>query len=192
MYTLCVTEKTALQQRTFEAAFLALALEVPYDDITISELCRRAGLSRKIFYRLFERKADVLIALLDHTILDGQSYQPEASESGGLHSFLAFWRDKKDLLDILEMNRNGNLLTDRVIHYILQEDSGFRRCFGLEHHGQEALVFYISGIFSVVLEWHKRGFDKHIDELAEALMYLLTTPPVKYPLVGKSFGADGK
>ena len=73
MYTLCTTEKTALQQRQFEQAFLEYSLEVPYDDITISELCRRAGLSRRIFYRLFERKADVLYALLDHTMLEAES-----------------------------------------------------------------------------------------------------------------------
>ena len=64
MYTLCSTEKTADQQRIFEKTFLQMLLESNYDDITISELCRRAGLSRRIFYRLFERKSDVLYALL--------------------------------------------------------------------------------------------------------------------------------
>ncbi len=185
MYTLCVTEKTALQQRRFEAAFLEMSQEMPYDDITISELCRRAELSRKIFYRLFERKADVIYALLDHTILDAQSYHPDAYvDNGGLHQFLCFWRDQKSLLDMLQMNKNSRLLTDRVIHYILQDGGEFRRCFGLEEgcYSQEALVFYISGIFSVVLEWHKRGYDKGIDEMARALMYLLTAPPVKRPL----------
>ena len=60
MYTLCATEKTAMQQRQFEEAFIELLREYPYDTITISQLCRYAGLSRKIFYRLFERKSDVL------------------------------------------------------------------------------------------------------------------------------------
>ena len=60
MYTLCTTEKTAQQQLQFEQTFLQMLLEMYYDDVTISELCRRSGLSRKIFYRLFEKKADVL------------------------------------------------------------------------------------------------------------------------------------
>ena len=58
MYTMCSTEKTAQQQLKFEETFLQMLLETHYDDITISELCRRAGLSRKIFYRLFEKKAE--------------------------------------------------------------------------------------------------------------------------------------
>ena len=70
MYTLCSTEKTAQQQAVFEKTFLQMLLERNYDDITVSDLCRRAGLSRKIFYRLFERKADVLYSLIDHTLLE--------------------------------------------------------------------------------------------------------------------------
>ena len=49
MYTLCVTEKTVQQQERFEQVFLQMLLENYYDEITISDLCRRAGLSRKIF-----------------------------------------------------------------------------------------------------------------------------------------------
>ena len=49
MYTLCTTEKTALQQKQFEQTFLQMLLEDDYDNITISDLCRKAGLSRKIF-----------------------------------------------------------------------------------------------------------------------------------------------
>ena len=56
MYTLCTTEKTALQQKQFEQTFLQMLLEEDYDNITISDLCRRAELSRKIFYRLFEKR----------------------------------------------------------------------------------------------------------------------------------------
>ena len=56
MYTLCVTEKTAQQQQIFEQTFLQMMLESYYDEITISDLCRRSGLSRKIFYRLYEKR----------------------------------------------------------------------------------------------------------------------------------------
>ena len=45
MYTLCTTERSAAQQRDFEATFLKLLLENLYDDITISGLCEEAGLS---------------------------------------------------------------------------------------------------------------------------------------------------
>lgn len=193
MYTLCSTEKTALQQRQFERAFLMLSQEIPYDDITISELCRRAGLSRKIFYRLFERKADILYALLDHTILDLQTYQPDpAAGTGGLHRFLAFWRDQKPLLDVLKQNKTSSLLTEAAIRHILREGSEFSTLLGLNDslYGREALLFYISGIFALVLNWHDQDYSQSIDELSAALMYLLAVPPIKHPMVSSAQGLD--
>lgn len=193
MYTLCTTEKTALQQLQFEKAFLELSLELPYDDITVSELCRRAGLSRKIFYRLFERKADVLYALLDHTVLDFQTYQPDSSIApGNLHRFLAFWQDQKLLLDVLKKNGSSHMLTDAVIRHMLRDGSEFNHTLGLNEDpfSREALIFYVSGIFALVLNWHDQGYAQSIDELSAALMYLLATPPVKHPMVSSAQGLD--
>lgn len=186
MYKLCTTEKTALQQRQFEAAFLAVAQEMPYDDITISEVCRRAGLSRKIFYRLFDKKADLFYALLDHTLMDGEIYQPDPSVGeGGLHRFLAFWQMQKPLLDVLKQNQIGTLLTERAIRHVLREGTDIRHCLGIDSgkYGRESLLFYISGIFSLILDWHDQNYAQSIDQLSEAMMYLMTTPPAKHPLV---------
>ena len=182
MYKLCTTEKTAQQQRQFAKVFLELALEMPYDDITISELCRRAGLSRKIFYRLFERKADVLSALLDQAMMDSRLYQPPATvREGGLHRFLAFWQSQKPLLDMLEKIQGSSMLTEAAIRHILQEDGEYQKLLGVteEAYGREALIFYVSGIFALVLDWHKQDFARSIDQLSEAMLYLLTTSPVK-------------
>lgn len=186
MYKLCTTEKTALQQRQFESAFLTLSLELPYDDITISEICRRAGLSRKIFYRLFEKKSDVLYSLLDHVMMDSENYQPDPDVGeGGLHQFFAFWREQKALLDVLKMNQSSALLTQRAIRHIMREEYQLQHCFGIDNmeYGREALLFYISGIFALVLDWHDRDYAQSIDELSDAMMYLMTTAPVKHPLM---------
>mgnify|MGYP003299808584 CR=1 FL=1 len=74
MYKLCSTEKSAQQQRQLEQAFLTLLLQMPYDSIRISEVCRQAGCSRKVFYRLFESKTDMMMALIDHTLLDFEQH----------------------------------------------------------------------------------------------------------------------
>ena len=185
MYKNCVTEKSTIHQRQFEAAFLELMSQVPYDDITVTQICQQAGLSRKIYYTLFDRKADVLYALLDHTIMDFQGYQPDDSIApGGLHRFFGFWREQKKLLDVLEREGSSALLTERVIRHTMSEDSMARYCFGTEgsDYGRESLKFYISGIFALVLDWHKHGYDKSIDEMSAMLLYLLKTPPVKNKL----------
>jgi len=185
MYTLCSTEKTAQQQRQFEKVFLQLLLEMDYDVITISELCRRTGLSRKIFYRLFERKADVLYSLIDHRLMECSFYVPDESVGPGeLHRFFAFWQSQEPLLDALLKHQNSHILTDRAIRHVLNENSDVVHTFGADtgKFGMETLLFYLTGIFSLVLTWHQQGYNHSIDEMSGLLMQLLSTPPVKHDL----------
>ena len=179
MYTLCSTEKTAQQQHKFEQTFLQMMLELHYDDITISELCRRAGLTRKIFYRLFQKKSDVLYSLIDRTLMESDSFVPDESVgSGELHRFLAFWEYKKDLLDALQKHQNSSLLTDRAIRFAMRETGSPVRDFGADEikGSYESIVFYMTGLFSLLLVWHAQGFPSSIDEMARVMMDLLTTP----------------
>jgi len=184
MYTLCTTEKTALQQKQFEQTFLQMLLESDYDTITISDLCRRAGLSRKIFYRLFEKKADVLYSMIDRALMESDYYIPDESVGPGeLHRFFAFWQYKKDLLDALLKHQTSSLLTERAIRFAMREEGSIVRSFGVEEdRGRyETIVFYLSGIFSLLVIWHGQGYKQSIDEMSALLMDILTNPAVKDP-----------
>ena len=184
MYTLCATEKTAQQQHKFEQTFLQMLLEYYYDEITISDLCRRAGLTRKMFYRLYEKKADVLYSLIDRTLMESDSFVPDESVgSGELHRFLAFWQYKKDLLDALQKNQNSSLLTDRAIRFAMREKGSPVREFGSDETkgSYESIVFYMTGMFSLLLVWHAQGFASSVDEMAAVMMNLLTNPAYTLP-----------
>lgn len=182
MYRHCATEKAAAQQRQFEAAFVALMGKQLFEEISISELCRMTGLSRKTFYRLYDTKSDLFYAAIDHALLDAAAYVPDASVgSGGVHKFLAYWQHRKDLLDALSNNRASAILSQQAVIHVMNEAPELIRAFGAENqdHGRDLMVFYITGIFSLVLDWHYRGYDRSIDELSKIIMELLTTTPVK-------------
>ena len=185
MYTLCTTEKTAQQQYKFEQTFLQMLQDMSYDEITISDLCRRAGLTRKMFYRLFERKADVLFSLIDHTLLDASTYIPDESVGPGeLHRFFAYWQSQSDLLDALMKHQNSGLLSDRAVRFALNEDTTLVHAFGADEgkFGYETVVFYITGIFSLVMTWHRQGYNHSIDEMSQLMMDILMSPVIKHPL----------
>lgn len=182
MYTLCATEKDAALQRKFELTFLEMLLEMPYDNIPVSEVCRRAGCSRKVFYRLFEQKTDILIALIDHTLLDFENYVPDASVGkGNLHRFFGYWKTQCRLLDALNAQQATGLLTERAICHVLCEDSLVLKTFGAEDSGfsRETVVFFLSGVFALVRDWHASGYKRSIDEMSALLMGLLSTTPIK-------------
>ena len=102
MYNRCVSERSAAQQRRFETALLELMKNRLFEEISISELCRYTGMSRKIFYRLYDAKADVVYAMIDHALLDASTFEPDAMVAvGGMHKFLAYWKSRKELLDVL-------------------------------------------------------------------------------------------
>lgn len=190
MYTQCSSEKAAIQQRKFEACMQALMARQSYDSISVSQLCREAGLSRKTFYRLFSTKADVIYALVDHTIMDAEFYVPDESVGpGGMHSFFGYWRTQKKFLDALALNNISTILTQRVIEHILRESPDIMHSFGTQpsEAGRETMVFFISGLFALLLDWHQHGFDRSIDQMSALVMQLLTTVPIKHPLLSDPY-----
>ena len=182
MYTLCSTEKATQQQRKFEACFLEAWSKSHYDQISVSGLCRDAGLSRKTFYRLFECKTDVILALVDHVIMDETFYEPDESVgSGDLHRFFDYWKSQKFFLDVLHQNDCSHLILERCINHIFRESPEVHYVFGTADSdiARETIIFYLSGMFVLVLDWHKHGFSRSIDEMASITMHLLSTPAVK-------------
>ena len=70
MYKLCKTEQSAARQKELEQGLLAAMSVQNYEEITISDLCKKMNIPRKSFYRYFTSKEGALHALLDHTILE--------------------------------------------------------------------------------------------------------------------------
>ena len=178
MYKLCITEKSARNQIVLEQAFLRLALQHNYDDITISDICKEAGLSRKVYYRLFENKNDVLYALIDHALGGFEAYEPEMEP---LYRFFSYWKEQKQLLDALNRSQCNALLMDRVVRFVLTYNpSSLTDVYpGLLEWDRDTQIFFISGLIGMMLDWHLRGFDNTVEEISQSLLKLLSTslPP---------------
>ena len=174
MYKLCITEKSAKNQVALEQAFLRLALQRNYDDITITDICREAGLSRKVYYRLFENKNDVLYALIDHTLGGLEAYAPEMDPLG---RFCAYWKAQRPLLDALNLTQCNSLLLDRAIRFVLNYNPAALTDIypDLLRWDRTVQIFLISGLFGAIVDWHSRGFDIPEEAVSRSLRNLLTS-----------------
>lgn len=174
MYKLCITEKSAKNQVALEQAFLRLALRRNYDDITITDICQEAGLSRKVYYRLFENKNDVLYALIDHTLGGLEAYAPEMEP---LHRFCTYWKEQHLLLDALDLTQCNSLLLDRAIRFILNYNPAALTDIypNLLRWDRTVQIFLISGLFGAIVDWHSRGFDTSEEEVSRSLRTLLSS-----------------
>lgn len=183
MYKQCSSEKSAAQQRYFESVFLEMLQTIPYDEVFVSDLCKKAGLSRKTFYRLYDTKSDLVYAMIDHAIMDGESFVPDESVGpGGMHKFLAYWKHQKPLLDVLEKNNINALLAQQAMKHVMAESPEIRGAFGADNsvEGRDTMLFLLTGLFALVLDWHSKGYDRTIDELAGSIMRFLTKPAIPY------------
>lgn len=184
MYKLCKTERSAVRQRKLELGFLALLRDRRYEEVNVSELCEHLQIPRKAFYRYFSGKEGVLMALLDHTILEYEQF-PGNYRSGeartiekDLERFFLFWQSQKDLLDMLERNRLSAILIQRCVETSMSGTPipmRFART-GSEDGRRALLMFTLCGLMSMVLDWHHNGFRTSAAYLGTLAARMLDAP----------------
>lgn len=182
MYRKCTTEKAAAQQRRFQEALLSAIKKQSYSQVTVTDLCRLTGLSRKTFYRLYENKDDVLYAMLDGVLYNMPQHQdPKQSLHECLYRVFSYWKEQKDILDALSDNHQTYLLLERALYYVSSEDLQTQRALGVmgHPHKEEILLFVLGGIMSMTILWHHSGYAKSIEEMAQLAALLLMSPPLQ-------------
>lgn len=184
MYTFCATEKAAAKQQQFQDALLRAMKYHAYSEITVTQLCKEAGLSRKTFYRLFGCKEDVLCALIDSALLRYDSLRPaESSLEVHMHRMFSYWKEQAPLLDALGRNHQNALLIERGLIHLSGENSNAAHYLNVENipNQREALLFFLSGVLGLVIYWHHTGFSRSVEEMAAIAGQLLTHPPLSLP-----------
>ena len=176
MYRKCTTEVSVQHQKQITDSLLELMQKTPYEEITVTALCEASGVSRRIFYHLFNNKADALYALIDHTILGLESYRPDMAQET-LRTFL-YWRAQRKLLDALQKNQMNGLLLERMIECVMNEGFDVRYWLKLRGWEQEKdlVIFCLSGVMGLICRWYYSGFRESPEEMAALLEKIMTTP----------------
>lgn len=182
MYKICRTEQSSQRQRTMEDGLLELMSKQRYEDISISDLCTYMQIPRRVFYRYFSSKDGALYALLDHIMMDYQQKElPLHAENtaalADMTRYFYFWRKNKPLLDALSRSGLTGLLIERATFFALHEKMMPRYMLSWDPERQQlAMSFTISGLMSMVLRWHQRGFLQSPEEMCRIATGLLTEP----------------
>ena len=173
MYRKCTTEVSAQHQKRITETLLELMRKTPYEDITVTQLCEASGISRRVFYHLFNNKTGALYALIDHSILDIESYRPDMSRET-LRAFL-YWQERRYLLDALQRNQMTGLLLERMVGIVMSE--GYDVQYWLKTKGwadeKDIIIFCLTGFMGLVCRWHYSGFRESPEEMAARLDRIL-------------------
>ena len=175
MYRKCATEVSVRHQRLVTEALLELMGKMSFEEISVTQLCQSAGVTRRVFYHLFSNKQGALHALVDHKILDIESYRPEVGRDA-LRFFL-YWQAQKKFLDVLAENGMSGLLLERMITSVLTEDrelAYWLRRNGWQDYQQEIIIYSLSGLMGLVYSWYYSGFRKQPEEMAALLEQMMS------------------
>ena len=181
MYKTCVSKQAIARQRIIEYGLLDFMSHKSYEDITVIDLCEKLGIPRKAFYRYFSNKDGALHALIDHALHDALNQFQDAiakfeSRDEILLHFFTFWLDEKKLLDVLASNDLSGILLQRAISFTLTDETVSKYLSflqGTQRAKRYRTIFLISGIMSLVIQWHHNHFDKSPQQMAALASDLL-------------------
>lgn len=187
MYKLCKTEQSAARQRELEGLLAAMMNTRRYEDITVSEFCAYAGIPRKAFYRYFSSKDGALYALMDHTMMEYESFpEPHDHREGrtlirDLEKFYLFWKSQKQVLDALEFSGLSGVLLERAIESMGNFAMLKRFLPGESEFAQKQITrFAVSGIMIMMVNWHHDGYRESPREMAELTARMVSMPLFPY------------
>ena len=184
MYKMCKSEQSAQRQRELEQGLLKAMGSYHYDEISVSDLCDQMGIPRKSFYRYFSGKDGALHALIDHTLMELESFSVSMSPKENrtvakeLECLFLFWKNQKPLLDALERSGLSGILVVRAVEHTLSNDLSpvhFRKQLDrtVREYGTQ---FGVCGLMSMVLNWHHTHYAQPPEHMAQIALQLLTKP----------------
>ena len=183
LYKQCRTEQSAARQRVLMEGMLNAMSQQHYDEITVSSLCTQMGIPRKSFYRYFSSKEGALHALIDHALLDYESFTAKFSGHNSsvqeeMEGLFAYWAHQKKLLDALQKSGLSGVLVNRAIgHSVLEAMREHKFLTPEEQQAQEYItLFAVSGLMSMVIQWHHDGYTQSPDQMAGIALRLMTQP----------------
>ncbi len=184
MYKTCHSKPAIARQRKIEAGLLEYIAHKPYEELSVSDLCQYIGIPRKAFYRYFSNKDGALYALIDHKLTDFlDQYIDIIKASGGIQTtmvhFFSFWKNEKKLLDALASNNLSGILLQRAISFTMGRPDIVEiisSSQGSAPAKRYRTTFIISGVISLIIQWHHNRFDKTPEQMAEIASSLLPKP----------------
>ena len=183
MYKLCKTEQSAERQRALERGLLEMMQTVPFDQISVTDLCEQMQIPRKAFYRYFTDKEGALYALIDHTLMEYELFttgqkSKRRTLTGDIEQFFLYWKEQKPLLDALSRSGITQVLVDRTVEQTMA--SGIISARFIHHESENlrhhVIRFALNGMLAMMLRWHQNGFETPAAELAAIMVNLLTQP----------------
>lgn len=174
------SESRELVKECIFTALMILMEENRYEDIKITGITEKAGVSRMAYYRNYSSKDEILTMHFDELFkkcLEELTVEKEPDYRGVIFRFFGFFADNRRLVHNLIKANLLNLMADRFqvfAHYVyftyLNAESSSEKEHQQARYGAH---FLAGGLYFITLEWIKSGMEESQEEVTELFFELL-------------------
>lgn len=159
-------------------ALVGLSLKKPLSSITVTELCKSAGVSRMAFYRNFDSKEEVFSWKLESLVDDYEAATSLVRAKGSpwfslehLYVCFLFLKENSDFIDGLYRCGYAQLLVDAIAGYTI-------KIWGNETpEGEYILTAFAGSVCASYSRWREQDFPESPKQMAAILGRFYTALP---------------
>ncbi len=167
------TSTTTSAKICIAQALMILMKENDLDKISVSDITKKAGVSRMSYYRYFSSKVEILESYMDyilneysHTVDEVYSF-PFRSYEHILYSF-HFFKNYQDFVLCLDKANLTDILLFRLNKYI-EEKIGTTPDNSAEYY---ASYYYAGALCNIYIQWMRTGMKESPKEMARIVYKL--------------------
>ena len=186
MYKTCKTERSWARQKMIESTLLEMMKHENIESISITDLCAKANIPRKAFYRYFDSKDAALRGLVEHTLAEYQQMAPDKtvprSIQRELEPFFVFWYEHAEFLRVLDANGLLGMVISASTEFAIDAIIPLEKLIPDEDERMRGLIlkFAIGGLMSIMLDWYRNNFRDSVPEIARRALRILSKAPFPY------------
>lgn len=172
-------------QKWLVDALLSLIQKKPYEEISISELCKEAALDRRTFYRNFKDKADVLLfyfSNLQEKYLIALKEMPERTFYTLAKVHFEFWTCHLDFFKTAQSDQALNAALFQMLNTFIPAmyaEAGDSIPKELQYN----ISFVVGGFHNVLIQWISTGFHETAEEMAAIVSVMFKDTIAYWPVL---------
>jgi AcrR family transcriptional regulator len=148
------------------SAFFKLMGTMEFDDITVTMICAKAGVSRISFYRTFESKRNILISYFDrmtrHLLEDAPSIAKQKDFLTLFEYLFTVYKNEGDIFRLIDKSKCSYLFLN-----LLDKGTSFYFSKFAITSDMYTPFLYSGGLFSLCLAWLRNDFAESPKTLAQ-------------------------
>ena len=185
-----INKRVQQSKNLLEEALLTLMKKNNFKDITISNICDLAYVSRNTFYRIFETKEDMLKCIIKEKIgyIVSQFELHESPYMEGpfkedlerrYRRFFTYWEDNREFLCIIKKQNMFVLFNDILSEQLVNSISEYvinRTYLGKNNYLREYYYKWLGAAMGALIEtWVNRNFEEDVEQIVQLTISLYKT-----------------